>query len=63
MYDINSWFDVLFLIIRIGKNIYDVLMYEFEVLGMKFTILTACVGGGLIFFLGLRLVKWFIPMS
>lgn len=63
MADVNSWLDILFLIIDIGKNIYEVLMYEFEVLGMKFTILTACVGGGLIIFLGLRLVKWFVPMS
>lgn len=63
MYEINSWFDILFLIIDIGKNIYDVLMYEFEVLDMKFTILTACVGGGLIVFLGLRLIKWFVPVS
>lgn len=63
MTDVNSWMDILFLIIKIGQNIYDVLMYEFVVLGMKFTILTACVGGGLIIFLGLRLVKWFVPMS
>lgn len=63
MYDINSWFDILFLVIKIGRNIYDVLMYEFTLLGMRFTILTACVGGGLIVFLGLRLVKWFIPAS
>lgn len=63
MYDINSWIDILFLIIKIGQNIYDVLMHEFEILGMKFTILTACVGGGLIIFLTLRLVKWFVPAS
>lgn len=63
MYDINSWFDILFLIIKIGRNIYDVLMYEFEVLGMRFTILTACVGSGLIVFLTLRIVKWFVPAS
>ena len=63
MYDINSWIDILFLIIKIGKNIYEVLMYEFEILGMKFTILTACVGGGLIVFLGFRLIKWFVPAS
>lgn len=63
MTDVNSWLDIFFLIINIGKNIYEVLTYEFEVVGVKFTILTACVGGGLIMFLGLRLVKWFVPLS
>lgn len=63
MYDINSWIDILFLIINIGKNIYEVLMHEFTISGVKFNVLTACVGGGLIIFIGLRLVKWFVPMS
>lgn len=63
-YNIGWWLDIMETLNTVGVAIYDVLTYEFNVFGIgTFNILEASITVGLVTFLVLRFIKWFVPLG
>lgn len=45
------------------ETLKDLLQYEFSFGGYNISIMAILFGGGFLVFIGLLLVKWFIPLS